>query len=79
MDRDCAHHRSGFETIPTRYGRPIEELIHRSCEGETGAGLALETGDRTLHHGRNEAKFQSLDSFSDSFHRMIDSIIQNDA
>ena len=23
----------------------IEELVHRSCEGETGAGLALETGD----------------------------------
>ena len=34
---------------------------------------------RTIHHGRNEAKFRSLDPFSDSFHRMIDSIIQNDA
>ena len=45
-DRDWVYRCSPVETIPTRYGRPIEELTCRSCEGETPAHLALEAGNR---------------------------------
>ena len=38
-DRDLGYRCSAVETIPTRYGRAIEELIHRSSEPWTGAYL----------------------------------------
>ena len=38
-DRDWGYRCSAVETIPTRYGRAIEELIHRSSEPWTGAYL----------------------------------------
>ena len=45
-DRDWVYRCSAVETIPTRYGRAIEELIHRSSELQTGTRLYEGTGDR---------------------------------
>ena len=43
-----AHHwNSEEQTIPTRYGTAVEELIRRSSTLETGTRLALSTGDST--------------------------------
>ena len=48
MTTSIAHHwNSGEQTIPTRYGTAVEELIRRSSTPETGTRLALSTGYRS--------------------------------
>ena len=48
-DRDLGYRCSPVETIPTRYGRAIEELIRTSSALESDAHLAHRTSYKRLH------------------------------